>query len=76
MICVFFFLYFTVVFNITSANLTDFNRTICDTKKRQSKGINTIMFVIIGLTTVSIIIYMMYFYARVLEIRHLNTSSV
>lgn len=70
------FLYFTGVFNITSDNLTISNSTICDTKNRQSKGINTIMLVIIGLAVVSFIIYMMYCYARVLENRHSNTSSV
>lgn len=64
------------VFNIMSDNLTDFKSRICDTKKRQSKGINKFMFVIIGLTAVSFIIYMMYWYARVLESRHFNSSTV
>lgn len=76
MICLWIFKYFTGVFNITSDNSTDFNSTICDTKKRQSKGMNAIMFGIIGLAAVSFIIYMMYCYARVLENRQVNTCTV
>lgn len=48
--------FFTGASNITSGNTKNYNNTLCDTNKRQSKRINTLMFGTIGLAALSFII--------------------
>lgn len=65
------------IFNVTTDTTTNSNLTISvyKTMETESKGINTLMFGIIGLLAVSFIIYMMYLYTRVLEKRLVNSIS-
>lgn len=67
----------TDIFNVTTDTTTNLNLTISvyKTMETESKGINTLMFGIIGLLAVSFIIYMMYLYTRVLEKRLVNSIS-
>lgn len=67
----------TDIFNVTTDTTTNSNLTISvyKTMETESKGINTLMFGIIGLLAVSFIIYMMYLYTRVLEKRLVNSIS-
>ncbi|XP_052682261.1 uncharacterized protein LOC128162885 [Crassostrea angulata] len=57
------------IYNVTTDTTTNSTYPVYETKKTEPKKINTLIFGIIGLMTLSFIIYMMYLYTRVLEKR-------
>ncbi|XP_052682254.1 uncharacterized protein LOC128162877 [Crassostrea angulata] len=61
--------------NVSTDTTKNFTYPVYETKKTEPKKNNTLMFGIIGLMTVSFIIYMMYLYTRLLEKRLVNSIS-
>lgn len=62
--------------NETKNPSTNQTNHICETKKTLSKRISTLLFGVVGLTGLSLIIFMLYFYTRVQEKRLLNRATV
>lgn len=68
-----FLLYFSDTSNVTDN--TAKNYTSSCYKETESSRVHSLMFAVIGLTSVSLIIYMVYVYTRVLGKRQTNTSA-
>lgn len=74
----------TDIYNVTTRDMSNettnpsTNQTnhVCEIKKTTSKRINTLLFGVVGLTGLSFIIFMLYFYTRVQEKRLLNRTTV
>lgn len=68
------FFYFKGSFNVTD-NTTKYYTSPCYNKETKSSRIHSLMLTVIGLTSVSFIIYIVYLYTRVLEKRQKNNST-
>lgn len=64
---------FTGISNVTADNATNPNTISCNTEKKQSNRINTLMFGIIGLAALSFLTYLIYRYTCLLDKRQVNT---
>lgn len=62
--------------NETTNPSTNQTNHVCETKKTPSKWIKTLLFGVVGLAGLSLIIFILYFYTRVLEKRLLNRATV
>lgn len=60
--------------NETTKPSTNPTNHVCETKKTLSKRISTLLCGVVGLTGLSLIIFMLYFYTRVQEKRLLNRT--
>lgn len=75
-------IYLSMVFNLwylsgtssVTINTTEYHTYSCYNKKTESSRIHSLMFAVIGLTSVSVLIYIVYFYIRMLEKRQTNTG--
>lgn len=70
-IYLFYLWYFTGTSSVT-INTTEYHTSSCYNKN--SSRIHSLMFAVIGLTSVSVMLYIVYFYTRMLEKRQTNTS--
>lgn len=70
----FYLWYLSGTSNVTD-NTTKIYTSSCYNKETESSRVHSLMFAVIGLTSVSFIIYMVYIYTRVLGKRQKNTSA-